>query len=43
MNNLVNVLNTKESTDINIISKAFVELKNLEKKFLDKNDYVNIK
>ena len=43
MNNIVNVLNTKESTDINIISKAFVELKNLEKKFLDKNDYVNIK
>jgi len=43
MNNLVNVLNSKDSTDINIISKAFVELKNLEQKFLDKNDYINIK
>gem|GEM_PF-2721313 len=43
MNNIVKVLNTKDSTDINIISKAFIELKNLEQKFLDKNDYVNIK
>jgi len=43
MNNLVNVLNTKDSADIDIISKAFLELKNLEQKFLDKNDYINIK
>ena len=43
MNNIVKILNTKDSTDINIISKAFVELKNLEQKFLDRNDYVNIK
>ena len=43
MNNIVNVLNTKDRTDINIISKAFSELKNLEQKFLDKNDYINIK
>jgi len=43
MNNIVNVLNTKGSTDINVISKAFIELKNIEQKFLDRNDYVNIK
>jgi len=43
MNNIVKVLSTKDSTDISIISKAFVELKNLEQKFLDKNDYVNVK
>lgn len=43
MNNIIKVLNSKDSTDINIISEAFVELKNLEQKFLDKNDYVNIK
>ncbi len=43
MNNIVKVLNTKDSTDIDMISKAFLELKNLEKKFLDKNDYVRIK
>ena len=43
MNNIVKVLNTNDNTDIELLSKAMLELRTLEQKFLDKNDYVSIK
>ena len=43
MNEVIKVLSARDNINIDTISKAFIELKNLEKKFLNSNDYVNIK